>query len=527
MDNLGAIILQIERLAPSECEELLGLCAKLPEFERRTLSRAAARRWASLDPEGVFASLPQYRGTENWSVLVEAAARELVHRDPQSVVAKLESPDPRDRNFMRRILLTELAKADPWRAAEVASGNRDFIRDNDLYQIVARELAKESPEQALRWAGALWQPYARLPATHEVWKTWAMQDPAAAAAEFSRNRPNARESGDLIRMLAGSWSRKDESAAAAWIQTLSREEREQAWSAFQPEVTAENGSELLALLESIDSEKSRRTVASVAAGKLALKDHSAALEWARNLPESDQPEIMEGIVGVWALKDPRGASDYIFGLPESDSRQQMIRNLLGYWAPLEPEAALAWASRLSSAEEREVAAVRSVVELQHYTPEIATEWLALVNDSAKRADLAREIASRWAQVDGTAAARWVQSSADSHHHPEAYYAVARQWAFAEPDATAQWITSLPEGTIRDSAIGAFVTSIDGYDPARATEWAASIQNPEDRAHKTAGAFRRWMQKDPDGAFAWLEETALPESTRAELAALHAGNRAEP
>lgn len=517
--DLTGLLLQVDQFTIAECEELLSLCKDLPEYERYILSRAAARRWASVDPHGVFDSLHLRRGTENWSILAQAAASELARRDPESLVAKFDTTDKPDLYFMRRILLEELAKVNPWRAADVASVQRDFIRDNDLYQIVARNLARQSPQQGLEWAKGLWQPYARLAATHQIWETWTTEDPAAAAAEFARNPPAARARHELVRTLSSSWSRKDPKAAAAWIQTLSPREREEAWSGFRPGANSENASELLELVQSIDSEKTRRDIARGVAAQLAQEDHAKALEWTKNFPLEDQSEIVRNIAYVWARSDPRAASDYLLTLPEDESRTQAIGNVLGHWAQLDPEAALAWTAQLPSAKEREAAAGRAVGELHHHTPESAMRWVDLVEEPSRRAELAREIVSRWAQTDGAAAAQWVESSPDAQDHPGAYYAVARQWAFAEPEAAAQWMSSLPEGPNRDSAIDAYVSSMDGYDPSLATQWAATIQSPENQARATGSAFRRWMQKDAAAARAWFEQVSLPETVRADLATI--------
>ena len=515
--ELSPLLIAADQFSIADCEELLLLCAELPEYEGSVLWGAAARRWAALDPEGLFAALPSRRTAKRWTVLAQAAASELARRDLESLVTKLDTTDIFTGPFLRRILVEELAKVNPWRAAEVASVQRDFIRDNDLYQIVSRHLARQSPQQALEWANSLWQPYARLAATHEIWKTWATEDPAAVAAELARNPPDSRTRSELINDLSTAWSRKDPNAAIAWIRSLPAREQEKAWSRFRPQVNLENASEMLEHVLSIDSPEVRRNIANSVAVQLASEGHSKAIEWAKNLPPEDQAGILPNIAIFWAQNDARAAGDYILTLPENESRTRAIGHVVGRWAQLEPEAALAWAAEIPSASEREAAARNAVNELHHYTPESAMRWIDLVENPEKRADISREIVSRWAQVDGAAAAQWVASSAEANANPEAYYAVARQWAFVQPEATEEWMAALPVGAHRDSAIDAYVSSMDGYDPGLATQWAATIQDPQNQARATSSAFRRWMQKDAEAARAWLEQTPLPDSVRADLA----------
>jgi hypothetical protein len=72
------------------------------------------------------------------------------------------------------------------------------------------------------------------------------------------------------------------------------------------------------------------------------------------------------------------------------------------------------------------------------------------------------------------------------------------------------LQSLPEGSARDSAIGAFVESVDGYDIRVATEWASRINDDEKRLKFVEAATSRWLRENPSAAQAWLEGAAVPD-----------------
>jgi hypothetical protein len=94
--------------------------------------------------------------------------------------------------------------------------------------------------------------------------------------------------------------------------------------------------------------------------------------------------------------------------------------------------------------------------------------------------------------------------------------VARQWAFADSDATAHWLTSLPSGPPRDAAIDAFITTMDGYDPALATAWAMAIEDPKQRQNKIGSAWLRWLERDPAAARLWVNGAEISEELRRQM-----------
>jgi hypothetical protein len=87
--------------------------------------------------------------------------------------------------------------------------------------------------------------------------------------------------------------------------------------------------------------------------------------------------------------------------------------------------------------------------------------------------------------------------------------VARQWGQRDWNAAAGWLETLPMGSSRDAAIGAFVTSADGYDIKLALEWANQMEAPESRATRVENTARRWLREDNAAARAWLEKAQLP------------------
>ena len=73
--------------------------------------------------------------------------------------------------------------------------------------------------------------------------------------------------------------------------------------------------------------------------------------------------------------------------------------------------------------------------------------------------------------------------------------VARRWGQRDWNAAAGWLETLPTGSSRDAAIGAFVTSADGYDIKLALEWANRMEDTERRAMRVENTAQRWLRDD--------------------------------
>jgi hypothetical protein len=65
------------------------------------------------------------------------------------------------------------------------------------------------------------------------------------------------------------------------------------------------------------------------------------------------------------------------------------------------------------------------------------------------------------------------------------------------------------GSSRDAAIGAFVTSADGYDIQLALEWANRLEDLRSRAERVETTAGRWLREDNSAAREWIQKAQLP------------------
>lgn len=144
-----------------------------------------------------------------------------------------------------------------------------------------------------------------------------------------------------------------------------------------------------------------------------------------------------------------------------------------------------------------------------FDPEEAARSVAAMPPGKEQDQAALAVIDRWTSTNPVAAAAWTTGFAEGPLREQAMSLVARQWGLRDWNGTAAWLESLPMGSSRDAAIGAFVTSADGYDIKLALEWANQMENAESRATRVEETARRWLRENNAAARAWLEKAQLP------------------
>jgi hypothetical protein len=303
----------------------------------------------------------------------------------------------------------------------------------------------------------------------------------------------------------------------AWIASLPEARQGEAWNGFNLDVRQQSVETALELINSVKSAAQQKRLIAGVASQLATDDPEAAIAWAGRFPAGElRNQALQPALEKWSRSDPVQALAYITQLEAGDTRSRALRRAVSEWLEQDMEAAKAWTQQLAAGKERDMVVAEAARRLREVEPAKATEWLALIQSPGTRRQFVGELAGRWSESDPAAAVRWLEQLPDASSHVEGHYALARQWAFRDSDATANWISSLPSGTARDSAIGAFVESVDGYNPALATTWATAIEDTKARNKNVQSAFRRWVDRDANQARTWLNGAKLDDSLRAEL-----------
>ena len=397
-------------------------------------------------------------------------------RDADGVLKWCASlPENRFQNT-RSIVLSALARRDPDKALAHARAIKNAGQRRGALSSLIHVIAATDPRRAL----AVFQSLGSNMDSYQlqnIFSTWAANDPAEAfAAAAGLRKPNDR-SRALTNALQ-SWAAADPAAAhAAALGLPEGQARSQglqsvlaAWAGEDPRSAYAAAS---ALTEGRDRTQALQSVFSA----WAYADPQAAHAAASALPEGrSRTQAISNVIQAWASKDPGGALAATLALPKGQSRRNGMMNVFAAWAADDPQGAAAAAAGGSLS----------------------------LND---RAQVSGQIAQAWAQSDPNAALAWARTLPAREGGDNAVGSALQQIAATDgPAAAAAWQELSPRQ--RKNQLGNVVNSWAWQDRDAATQWARSLENPQDRSLAISGCLNGLEFAETDKITALLKE--LPE-----------------
>jgi hypothetical protein len=385
-------------------------------------------------------------------------------------------------------LVAVLAAAEPGPApsglaARVAHAREEKKNDARLSALgeIARSLSLAEIPEALRLANGLSSLRERMALGDMALRRWGELAPAAAFAHVAA-MPESYSKIETIRSVAVAFAKADGPSAAA---------------------TALHMNPGRARLEAI--QLVGETWASV--------DLPAALQWARTLPEgAGKEEVWRRIHFVWVHADPVAAAPSVQEFPAGEYRNALLMNVAANWAAIDPNAALRWTQALPAGEEQDTMQVMAVESWANADPLAACQFAEKLPPNLRpRAVLAA--LDRWATQDPHEALQWVSRQGDRFLSERGIAQVLNTCASVCPEDAAHWVEQLPLGPVRDNAIGAYVETVQTWDPAAATRLAALTADATARQQRVGSCFQQWRALDPEGAECWLAGADFPEETK--------------
>jgi hypothetical protein len=233
----------------------------------------------------------------------------------------------------------------------------------------------------------------------------------------------------------------------------------------------------------------------------AHQDPSAALQWSSlNLQGSRRADSMEAALRQWALKDPSAAVSAADELP-AGMRAKLMPGLYSAWAGKAPEAALVSAGDLPTIDRTR--ATESVIRGWAFSdPIAAAKALATLPPGGLDGAYA-EISYRFADKDPDAALKWASSIPNTDLAGRMAGNITRQWGQNDAATVSSRLDALPAGDFRDRAVSGFIGSISNLDPESAATWATSIGQEKLRTESVRKVVESWRSKDRNAARAFV------------------------
>jgi len=172
----------------SEPQAALAQAAKLSGEERKVAVSKLVDSWAVNNPNQVLDWVSRGAGGFNDAIDVatQSAMRSIASNSPTDATAKLDSvPAPYKASAMRSIMeswcLQDAESAAQWLDKQARGPQIDGAAG-----LLARSIAREDPETAMKWALDISNPQGRMEAARQVATTWKQNDPAAVREYLNR-----------------------------------------------------------------------------------------------------------------------------------------------------------------------------------------------------------------------------------------------------------------------------------------------------------------------------------------------------
>ncbi|WP_035614902.1 hypothetical protein [Haloferula sp. BvORR071] len=381
---------------------------------------------------------------------------------------------------------------------------------------------RDGAEESALWARAMLDPMSVLPAKPGFGSRWddiatsaVMRFHPDLALKMIRDNPNLIADSDpdkIANEIAGDdrekaltylvengqlhlteplqrWTREDPQAAFAWMRLH--------WglAEMKDDFLTMLGSEHPGLAKEfaagLPEGAMKRDLAQLAFRELLKSDPAAALAAARAEPVP-QPEQFAACARSMVDSDPQAALGLmveLFKLTPSPT----VRTIRTY-SPLDP----------TDSSSEEIPGPRDLVtDLVARDPQ-ATMAAALQMPGDKT--LVSQAYSLWSE-DGEI----------SYVGGDPRSLAANAWVRSDPAAFAEWCNGQEDQDLRSSGLKMAAAQFSTQERfPQAMEWAMELVGQDDSADAAVDVFKQWSSKNPEQAVRWLEETDLPDETRAAM-----------
>ena len=193
---------------------------RLPEEDRASAWRGAAREWAELDPgvAGQFAAEtddPVIRDQ-----LVEALSYSWPQHDPGAAAQWAQTLPGKSQSGAMSRVLDYWTRSKPEEAASFVTSSLDGELQGQMARRVAGRWMNEDAAAAAEWATTLEPGKAKADTYRDIAGHWLRRD-ATQASEWIGSLPESSERDSAVSTLIYSIEKEDPGAAAQWAETLS------------------------------------------------------------------------------------------------------------------------------------------------------------------------------------------------------------------------------------------------------------------------------------------------------------------
>jgi hypothetical protein len=247
---------------------------------------------------------------------------------------------------------------------------------------------------------------------------WALRDPIGALQAYDEARARVPSSSEdfLLKLLTG-WLHSGEAGLVEYIADLSDYKREIAISRVVGRIMRDGDADAAtSWVEAIIQNDAydmpfKRRVFRRGIRIVGRSEPELTAAWAmEHLGEAYAVDAPRIAAGRWAMRDGPAAMQWVRDLPREESHDLAIREAFLTWYRMDRESAVAWLESETLTAFHEPAITYYANDLSKREPEEAIVWCERILDSERQLSCLVPAATQWFQKDPEAAEAWLQQS---------------------------------------------------------------------------------------------------------------------
>lgn len=381
------------------------------------------------------------------------------------------------------------AKTDANSAWQAALALTDNEGRSTCLGAIAGELAKTSPEAAIKMAMTLGMGSTRADVFRGLFREWGKVNMPAAVAYWN-SHPDLPTDVYAISYSFYELAKNNPEQAAAQALTIA-------------------------------SSHARNNSLSSALGQWARKDYDAALAWVTKIqdPIARDDALAAMLQNDYGM-DPLRGLEALQLIDSPEKRREVQRSFISSWMRKDPAAAMDYLLREGADKLDENYSWSIGYALENLTTEERSSLLARLPEGKAKDQMMSNMATNYiynGRYPQAVAA--LNSMPDSSERDGSLHNLGQQWGKKDPQTAANWINAQQDSSDRDLVVAGYATAVAARDPQAALQWAASIPDKSVQTTAYKNIVSRWYAMDAKAAQAWLNRTPIftPEDRKRMLA----------
>ena len=242
----------------------------------------------------------------------------------------------------------------------------------------------------------------------------------------------------------------------------------------------------------------------------ASMDPQSAIRWAEanHTGESANP-FMTGIIRGIAGSNPELATSLLTSMPRSRERGEALDAVMPYLLAQGGDSARAWIDNINDPVLRNGAMERMAGRMAAIDPAGTVSWL-IANPGEATQRRMDDVYHSWVRQDERAAMASLETLPSGENRTNALRGILNSMGQNDPAKAVSIMDRYPSD-LNDRVVQDFVWNSYNSNPTIAINQISRISNTESRDRMYRHTLRRWLEREPTAARAWINSNPVPQT----------------